>query len=189
MMLTMEVLIPCILYIVYHTLNVITDLKYRITKNLWHLLFLIIGLSFYYGVAFENAWYHPLAALFITLLMGLVLEKMRLSSAGDTKMFIVTAVYLSMMLPHHGFFRIALAVVIFHLALVAIFTYFRLFRKIGIVQTFKNQYYDIKALFMPGVPISKVKVFDHFPGAVTIMGGGLVYFIAILILEARGIGY
>lgn len=184
-----EVLIPLILYIVYHTLNVITDVKYRITKNLWHLLFLIVGLGFYYGLAFENTWYHPLAAMVIALLIGLALEIMRLSSPGDTKMFMVTAIYLSMMLPHHAFFRIGLAVVVFHLVLVAIFTYFRLFQKIGILQTFKNQYYDIKALLMPGVPISKVKVFDHFPGAVTIMAGGLVYFVAVLILESKGIGY
>lgn len=183
------ILVPLILYIVYHALNVLTDIKYRITKNLWHLLFLVIGLIFYYCFAFVNSWYHPLAAMLITLFIGLFLEKLRLSSPGDTKMFMVTAIYLSMMLPHHAFFRISLAVVVFHLALVAIFTYFRLFKQIGIVQTFKNQYYDIKALIMPGVPISKVKVFDHFPGAVTIMAGGLIYFAAILILEAKGIGY
>lgn len=185
----MTVLIPLILYVVYHALNVFTDVKYRITKNLWHLLFLAVGLVYYYVFAMENSWYHPLAAMGIALLIGLALEIMRLSSAGDTKMFMVTAVYLSMMLPHHAFFRIALAVVVFHLALVALFTYFLLFKKIGVAQTFKNQFNDIKALFLPGVPITKVKVFDHFPGAVTIMAGGIVYFIAVTILESHGIGY
>ncbi|MEX3623647.1 hypothetical protein [Viridibacillus arvi] len=182
-------IIPIILYLLYHSLNVFTDIKYRITKNLWHLLFLVIGLGFYYGFAFSNAWYHPLGALIVTLVIGLVLEKIRLSSPGDTKMFMVTAIYLSLMLPHHAFFRIGLAVVMFHLLLVSVITYAKLFKDIGVVQTFKNQINDIKALVMPGVPISKFKVFEHFPGAVTIMLGGLVYFIAVTFLESRGIGY
>lgn len=183
------VITPLILFLIYHCLNVYTDSKYRITKNLWHLLFLVVGLVFYYVFAPANPWYHPLAAMGIAFVIGIMLEVARMSSAGDTKMLMVTAVLMTMMLPHHGFFRIALAVVIFHLFLFALVTYVKLFKDVGVIQTFRNQINDIKALFMPGVPLSKVKVFEHFPGAVTIMGGSLMYFVAVTLLESAGIGY
>lgn len=186
---TWLIIVPLIIYLIYHSLNIYTDIKYRITKNLWHLLFLVIGLGFYYTFAFSNAWYHPLGALGVALIIGLIFERLGLSSAGDTKMLMVTAVYVTLFLPHHAFFRVGIAVMVFHLSLVALITYGKLFKDIGILQTFKNQLNDIKALMMPGVPISKVTVFEHFPGALTIAAGGLVYFIAVTILESQGIGY
>jgi Flp pilus assembly protein protease CpaA len=186
---SMKIIIPLVLFLIYHALNVYTDTKYRITKNVWHLIFLVVGLVFYYVFAPSNAWYHPLAAMGITLVIGLILEMARMSSPGDTKMLVVTALLMTMMLPHHGFFRIALAVVIFHLFLFALFTYGKLFKELGVKQTFKNQWNDIKAIFMPGVPISRYKVYEHFPGAVTIMGGSLIYFVTVTLLESIGIGY
>lgn len=183
------VITPLVLFLIYHSLNVYTDAKYRITKNLWHLLFLVIGLVFFYVFAPANPWYHPLAAMGIAFAIGIILEVAKMSSPGDTKMMMVTAVLMTMMLPHHGFFRIALAVVLFHLFLFALITYAKLFKILGVKQTFKNQLYDIKAIFIPGLPLSKVKIFEHFPGAVTIMGGSLMYFVAVTILESVGIGY
>lgn len=188
-MMTWLTITPLILYLIYHSLNVFTDIKYRLTKNFWHLSFLILGLVYYYVFAFSNSWYHPLISIMIVLLLGLFLERMRLSSPGDTKMFIVTALLLSMMLPNLSSFRIGMAVVIFHLFLISLFTYFKLFQSIGVINTFKNQLNDLKALIMPGVPVSKIKVFDHFPGAVTIMLGGLLFFISINVLKTMGIGY
>lgn len=177
------ILVSLGMFIVYHIFNVYTDVKHRLTKNLWHLLFLIAGLLYYYGFAFKGEWYRPLLAMIIALFIGLFLEKVRLSSPGDTKMFVVTALILSMMLPYQGYVRIALAVVVFHLFLLSLFTYGVLFKKIGVKQTFKNQLMDFRALFTPGLPISRVRIFDHFPGAVTIMGGSLLYFICISIIE------
>lgn len=179
----MTVIIPLIMFLVYHALNVYTDVKFRVTKNLWHLVFLALGLGYYYLFAFDGTWYKPILAMVITLAIGLVLEMVRVSSPGDTKMFIVTALLLSMMLPHHEYMRIGLAVVVFHLFILAMITYFILFKKIGIKQTFKNQFMDIKALFIPGVPISRVRIFEHFPGAVTIMSGSLLYFVWVSIIE------
>ncbi|WP_121616790.1 hypothetical protein [Virgibacillus halodenitrificans] len=184
-----SVIIPLILFLIYHSLNVYTDAKFRITKNLWHLLFLVIGLLFYFVFAPANTWYHPLAAMGIALVAGLILEFARMSSPGDTKMMAVTAILMTLLIPHHSFIRIAIAVVLFHLFLFALVTYGKLFYDVGIKQTFKNQFNDIKALLLPGVPISKTKVFEHFPGAVTIMGGSLLYFITVSILESAGIGY
>lgn len=186
---SLKVIIPLILFLIYHSLNIYTDAKFRITKNLWHLLFLAIGLVYYYSFAFANTWYHPLAAMGIVLLIGIILEVARMSSPGDTKMMMVTTLFMTMMLPHHGYVRIALAVVLFHLFLFAMVTYVKLFKELGVKQTFKNQWNDIKAIFIPGVPITKYKIFEHFPGAVTIMGGSLLYFIAVTLLESVGIGY
>ena len=177
------IIIPIIMFLIYHTLNVYTDIKYRITKNYWHLLFIVIGLTYFYIFAFEGEWYKPILAMVVAFGIGIIFEGIRLSSPGDTKMFIVTALLLSMMLPHQLFFRVALAVVVFHLFLLSLITYGVLFKKIGVKQTFKNQFMDIQALFMPGVPISRIRVFDHFPGAVTIMGGSLLYFVWVSIVE------
>ena len=178
-----SVLIPLLMFVVYHVLNVYTDIKFRVTKNIWHLLFLLLGVGYYYGFSLGGEWYRPLLAMLVALIIGLFLEMIRLSSPGDTKMFIVTALLLSMMLPHHWFARVALAVVIFHLFLLSLITYFVLFKRIGVRQTFKNQFMDIRALLMPGVPISRERIFEHFPGAVTIMAGSLLYFITVSIVE------
>jgi Flp pilus assembly protein protease CpaA len=177
------VLIPTIMFFIYHIFNVYTDVKFRITKNIWHLLFLVIGLVYYYVFAFTGEWYRPLVAMLIALIIGLLLEGVRLSSPGDTKMFVVTALLLSMMLPHHWYVRVALAVVVFHLFLLSLFTYSILFKRFGVKQTFKNQINDIRALFTPGVPISRERIFEHFPGAVTIMVGSLTYFVVVTVLE------
>ncbi len=182
-MMEMTIIVPIIMFVLYHIFNVYTDIKYRITKNLWHLLFMIIGLTYYYGFAYEGELFRPLLTMFVALGIGLIFEKMRLSSAGDTKMFIITALILSMMLPHQLTFRVAIAVGVFHLFLLSLITYGVLFKKIGVKQTFKNQLMDIQALVMPGVPISRIKVFEHFPGAVTIMGGSLLYFVWVSIVE------
>lgn len=169
--------VPLIIYLVYHTFNVFMDCKYRITKNVWHLVFLIVGLGYIYTFQQYKEWYYPLVALFITLFMGLILEFFRQSSPGDTKMMAVSAVIVTAMLPNVSYLHIATGIVVFHLLLFVIYTYIFLFVKRGLIQTIKEQIMTIRTILIPGMPIDRTKIFDHFPGATTIMGGGLVYYI------------
>lgn len=55
----------------YMILNVFTDLKYRKTKNIWHLLFLIVGIGITYfagirtGKEIFNCTSHGLSVWFV----------------------------------------------------------------------------------------------------------------------------
>ncbi|PGW00764.1 hypothetical protein [Bacillus cereus] len=178
-------LLPFCIFLIYHVFNVYMDVSYRITKNYWHLTFLIIGMGYSYIFLEGIAWYKPLAIIGLTLCVGLLLEYFKQSSPGDTKMMIVTALLLSLNLPEQGHITIAAAVIIFHLSLVALFAYGKLFKINGVIKTFKYQISDIKAFFTPGVPISKVKIFDYFPGAITISLGSIIYIFLSLTLELR----
>lgn len=178
-------LIPFSVFLVYHLVNIYTDVKYRVTKNIWHLAFLIIGLGYYYGYANSSPWYKPVATMVLTLGIGLILEYLKQSSPGDTKMLVITSLLISLTLPYQGYIRIAAAVIIFHLAILAIIAYFKLFQKHGVLQTFKYQFSDIKAFFTPGIPISKEVIFDHFPGAITIMLGSVMYTLISFLLDLR----
>lgn len=167
-------------YMIYHIVNVYTDCKYRITKNIWHLLFLIIGFFQYYFLAEEPRFFAFFGVIFFVLILGLLLEVFRQSSPGDTKMMIVTAVLLLPVVPPNiHYLEVGLGVVIFHLLLFVICTYIYLFWKKGIFTTLKEQLRIIKMMMMPGVPIDRTIIFTHFPGATTIMGGGLLYILFV----------
>lgn len=174
---------PLIMFLVYHTLNVYTDVRYRITKNLWHLLFFGLGVAYYIKFVSNDTWYHPFLAALIALIIGLFIESFKLSSPGDTKMFSVSAILLLGMAHEHiRFYEAALAIVLFHYLFIAIVSYYILFKRHGIKETFKQQAQDFKALIMPGMPLNKEKIFEHFPGATTILLGGVLYYTAIQLI-------
>ncbi|TKH20716.1 hypothetical protein FC692_28255, partial [Bacillus cereus] len=78
----------------YMFLNVFTDLKYRKTKNMWHLLFLILGIGITYLAGIRTGK-EIVIVLVMALACGLLLETFKFSSPGDTKMLVVVALYVS----------------------------------------------------------------------------------------------
>lgn len=83
-----------ILYIIYMLVNLYTDSKYMETYNRWHLAFLIILSSLY--VLNHGSFPQLLITIFLSLLAGLLVENIRAIriGPGDTKMLIVSAVFL-----------------------------------------------------------------------------------------------
>ena len=63
----------------YMILNVFTDLKYRKTKNIWHLLFLIVGIGITYFAGIRTGK-EILIVLAMALACGLLLETFKFSS-------------------------------------------------------------------------------------------------------------
>jgi Flp pilus assembly protein protease CpaA len=82
--------------------NLYTDLKKLITKNLWHLVFLAIGLG--YSLISDESLLEKILVVAISLTLGVILEKMSKISAGDTKMLCVSSIYLTFLLDIHDFF-------------------------------------------------------------------------------------
>lgn len=74
--------------------NLYTDSRYMETFNLWHLFTLIVLSTLY--LYLDGDWKKLLLTIFLTLLIGLVIENVKAIriSPGDTKMFIVSAVFL-----------------------------------------------------------------------------------------------
>jgi Flp pilus assembly protein protease CpaA len=91
-----------LLLTVYMSFNLYTDLKYLITKNLWHLMFLAIGLC--YALISNESFIAKIIVIFISLILGIALEKVSKISAGDTKMLCVSSIYLTFLLDIHDFF-------------------------------------------------------------------------------------
>lgn len=171
-------IIPMMLYLIYHAFNVYMDCKYRITKNWWHLLFVTIGAVYIYATGSYTVWYSPWISMLAALGMGLCLEWFGQSSPGDTKMMATSAFLLAGAMPSVFYLHVAFGIVVMHLLLFIIYTYLYLIVKQGPIHTLKEQINTIKMFLMPGMPIDRTKIFDHFPGATTIMGGGILYMLA-----------
>ncbi|MCF6094309.1 hypothetical protein L1765_10075 [Microaerobacter geothermalis] len=162
---------------VYHLFNVWTDVRYRKTKNMWHLLFLLIGMGAYY---FQPSviWWRPWVGAIITLLLGLIFEGMKFSSPGDTKMLIVSAIWIGTIFPSLSVYRVVLGVVLFHLSFFFVFSYISLIKKKGLKYALRSQILNLKAMVL-GLPLSNEKVVERFPGAITIALGSLFYYFLI----------
>lgn len=165
-----------LVFIIYHAFNIYTDCKYRKTKNWWHLWFLFIGFSIFFAQGY-SPWYKPFAALGVIFVIGILLEMFRQSSPGDTKMLMVSAVFMTSLVPKSHFIHVAVGIVVFHILFFALYTYFFLFKKKGVFNTFREQWITVKSILIPGLPIDKTKIFEHFPGATTIVSGGILYYI------------
>ncbi|MED1637904.1 hypothetical protein P4V01_13285, partial [Bacillus thuringiensis] len=61
------------LLLIYMILNVFTDLKYRKTKNMWHLLFLMMGMGITYSAGIRTGKEITIV-LVVALVCGLLLE-------------------------------------------------------------------------------------------------------------------
>lgn len=75
-------------------INIYTDSKYMETYNRWHLIFLITFSSLYTYLGGE--WFNLLLTILLTLFIGLIVENIKAIQigAGDTKMLIVSSVFL-----------------------------------------------------------------------------------------------
>ena len=82
------------LYILYMSVNIYTDSKYMETYNRWHLIFLVTFSCIY--IYLGGGWFDLIATILSTLIMGLIFENIKAVQigAGDTKMLIVSAIFL-----------------------------------------------------------------------------------------------
>ncbi|MDH5163382.1 hypothetical protein [Heyndrickxia oleronia] len=147
----------------YYGVNIYTDIRYRKTKNIWHLLFLLSGGVFYFTQGFPIINF--IGALVLALLFGLLLEAFKITYAGDTKMCIVSAVWLSSL--QGTIYITVLGLYVFYLLIILLISYFVIIRRKGWNWTIKNQLFNIKSLIFKTSLVSE-RIFERFPGAVAI---------------------
>lgn len=169
--------IAVIFYIIYATVNVVTDIKYRITKNYWHLFFLLFGIC--YTAKVRSIQEITLAILF-SLFIGLLLEQVKASSAGDTKMLIVTTVWLSAFVPI-SILRLSLSIVLFYLLPFILICIIVLVKKYGLSNAIQREWQQFKMLYLQGIRSlsgqdaeSTNTLVNNIPGAI------FVYFSAFI---------
>lgn len=80
---------------VYNVFNMYCDIRWRITKNLWHLLFMLIFLGMVIWQAPSSVGWILLGGCFAFLFGGLLLERVGSTAPGDTKMMMANGVGLS----------------------------------------------------------------------------------------------
>lgn len=156
--------------LLYNAVNVYTDIRWRKTKNLWHLLFFLI--SFLTLIVSGPPFWSidMLQFLFISiiawLLAGLFFETIRLFAPGDTKMLVVNASWVSLLTYHASEWDELITVLLEFFGMVVFaflvgsvvltirhFGWKALFVSLYIRQTLKKP--DGKKLSMPGaIPIS-----------------------------------
>lgn len=79
------------LILCYNVVNMYTDIRWRITKNVWHLLYFLFFLSYAMYMNLSITLWLVVFAITIPLLFGLALEKAGSTGPGDTKMMITNA--------------------------------------------------------------------------------------------------
>ncbi|MEB8956334.1 hypothetical protein P4H11_25110, partial [Bacillus cereus] len=121
----------------YMFLNVFTDLKYRKTKNMWHLLFLILGIGITY-LAGTRTGKEIAIVLVMALVCGLLLETFKFSSPGDTKMLVVVGLYVSNVVEESAMLT-AITLTAFHLLFFWIASVYRLIKILGFAGAIKDQ--------------------------------------------------
>lgn len=88
------------LLVAYHAFNVYTDVKWRITKNLWHLLFFLGGVMLsgqaLRGEGIKEILTFYALSVILWLCIGIFMETaVGMFSPGDTKMIVVSALWLA----------------------------------------------------------------------------------------------
>ncbi|MGN4636981.1 hypothetical protein [Bacillus cereus group sp. MYBK34-1] len=172
------------LLLIYMILNVFTDLKYRKTKNMWHLLFLIMGMGITYSAGIRTGKEITIV-LVVALVCGLLLEAFKFSSPGDTKMLVVVALYISNIVEESAI-RTAITLTAFHLLFFWIASVYRLIKILGFVGAIKDQLEHAASIFGVKLPKKEIKLIQSFPGACSILLGAIVY-IALAIYQNGGI--
>ncbi|WP_237982732.1 hypothetical protein [Bacillus thuringiensis] len=168
----------------YMILNVFTDLKYRKTKNMWHLLFLIlgIGITYFNGVRTGK---EIAIVLVMALVCGLLLETFKFSSPGDTKMLMVVALYVSNVVEESAMLT-AITLTAFHLLFFWIASVYRLIKILGFIGAIKDQLEHAASIFGVKLPKKEIQLIQSFPGACSILLGALIY-VAFIIYQNGGI--
>lgn len=172
------------LFLSYMVLNVFTDLKYRKTKNIWHFIFLIAGLSITYFAGIRTGK-EIVIVLTMALVCGLLLETFKFSSPGDTKMLVVVALYVSNVVEESAMLT-AITLTAFHLLFFWIASIYRLIKILGFVGAIKDQLEHAASIFGVKLPKKEIKLIQSFPGACSILLGAMVY-IAFTIYQNGGI--
>lgn len=167
----------------YMALNVFTDLKYRKTKNIWHLLFLIVGIGITYFAGIRTGK-EIVIVLAMALACGLLLETFKFSSPGDTKMLVVVAIYVSNLVEESAILT-AITLTAFHLLFFWIASVYRLIKILGFVGAFKDQLEHAASIFGK-LPKKDIQLIQSFPGACSILLGAIVY-VAFTIYQNGGI--
>jgi len=157
----------------YMILNVFTDLKYRKTKNIWHLLFLIVGIGITYFAGIRTGK-EILIVLAMALACGLLLETFKFSSPGDTKMLVVVAIYVSNLVEESAILT-AITLTAFHLLFFWIASVYRLIKILGFVGAIKDQFEHAASIFGAKLPKKEIQLIQSFPGACSILLGAIVY--------------
>ncbi|MGR5913111.1 hypothetical protein ACT7DG_30015 [Bacillus cereus] len=157
----------------YMILNVFTDLKYRKTKNIWHLLFLIVGIGITYFGGIRTGK-EILIVLAMALACGLLLETFKFSSPGDTKMLVVVAIYVSNLVEESAILT-AITLTAFHLLFFWIASVYRLIKILGFVGAIKDQFEHAASIFGAKLPKKEIQLIQSFPGACSILLGAIVY--------------
>ncbi|HDX9669273.1 TPA: hypothetical protein ROY24_002298 [Bacillus cereus] len=168
----------------YMSLNVFTDLKYRKTKNMWHLLFLIFGIGITYFTGIRTGK-EIVIVLAMALACGLLLETFKFSSPGDTKMLVVVALYISNVVEESAVFT-AITLTAFHLLFFWIASVYRLINVLGFIGAIKDQLEHAASMFVAKLPKKEIQLIQSFPGACSILLGALVY-VAFTIYQNGGI--
>ncbi|ANV74182.1 hypothetical protein N7988_29575 (plasmid) [Bacillus cereus] len=172
------------LFLSYMVLNVFTDLKYRKTKNIWHFIFLIVGLVITYFAGIRTGK-EIVVVLTMALVCGLLLETFKFSSPGDTKMLVVVALYVSNVVEESAMLT-AITLTAFHLLFFWIASVYRLIKILGFVGAIKDQLEHAASIFGVKLPKKEIKLIQSFPGACSILLGAMVY-IAFTIYQNGGI--
>ncbi|KAB2499806.1 hypothetical protein F8158_09525 [Bacillus cereus] len=167
----------------YMTLNVFTDLKYRKTKNIWHLLFLIVGIGITHFAGIRTG--KEIAIIVVmALVCGLLLETFKFSSPGDTKMLVVVALYVSNIVEESAMLT-AITLTAFHLLFFWIASVYRLIKILGFVGAIKDQLEHAASIFGAKLPKKEIQLIQSFPGACSILLGAVVY-VAFTIYQNGG---
>jgi hypothetical protein len=168
----------------YMILNVFTDLKYRKTKNIWHLIFLIvgIGITYFSGIRTEK---EIVIVLVAALACGLLLETFKFSSPGDTKMLVVVSLYVSNVVEESAMLT-AITLTAFHLLFFWVASVYRLIKILGFIGAIKDQLEHAASIFGAKLPKKEIQLIQSFPGACSILLGAMVY-IALNIYQNGGI--
>ncbi len=172
------------LFLSYMVLNVFTDLKYRKTKNIWHFIFLVVGLGITYFAGIRTGK-EIVIVLTMALVCGLLLETFKFSSPGDTKMLVVAALYVSDVAEESAMLT-AITLTAFHLLFFWIASVYRLIKILGFVGAIKDQLEHAASIFGVKLPKKEIKLIQSFPGACSILLGAMVY-IAFTIYQNGGI--
>lgn len=155
----------------YVVINLYTDIRYRRTSNILHLISLIAALTYFDFT--KGSSYKVLVLMSIALVFGLLLEKMKTSSPGDTKMFIVMSVWISSLSSANPL-KTTLFFCIITYAIHLGIAWLSWVRKKGLWRALKEQRTQIIILITPGASLSKEIIFENWPGAINMCIGAIL---------------
>jgi len=165
----------CLIFSYYTIYNLYTDIRFRKTSNIQHVVFLVIGLCYFDHV-------HPntlivLPIMLLSLIFGLIIEKMRTSSPGDTKMFIVMSVWITSFTNDNLIHQTLVFCVVTYVLQLSI-GWLSWVRKKGFLKALKQQREQLILVLTPGAPIGKEVIFENWPGAVNMCLGAILTLVA-----------